>query len=34
MLSDAERLDPGEIGAQSYEVLIEGYPTEHDWRAF
>ena len=34
MLSDAERLIPGEIGAESYEVLIAGYPAEHNWRAF
>jgi len=34
MLSDDERLDPGEIGAQSYEDLIAGFPTEHHWRTF
>lgn len=34
MLCDAERLDPGDVGAESYEVLIDGHPTEHDWRLF
>jgi len=34
MLADAERLLPGEVGAQSYEVLLQGQPAEHRWREF
>lgn len=34
MLSGAERLDPGSIGAESYEALIDACPAEHDWREF
>ncbi len=34
MLSDAERLDPGEVDAESYEVLIAGYSTKYNWPAF
>jgi acyl-CoA synthetase (AMP-forming)/AMP-acid ligase II len=34
MLSDAERLGPGEVAAESYEVLIGSYPAEHRWREF
>jgi fatty-acyl-CoA synthase len=31
MLSDAERLDPGMLGAASYEALIADRATDYDW---
>ncbi|WP_216094899.1 long-chain fatty acid--CoA ligase [Sphingobium phenoxybenzoativorans] len=34
MLSDADRLDAGEVGAESYETLISGYPADHSWPTF
>ncbi len=34
MLSDAERLDPGTVGASSYETLIADEPEDYDWPEF
>jgi acyl-CoA synthetase (AMP-forming)/AMP-acid ligase II len=34
MLSDAERLDAGTVGATSYETLIADEPEDYDWPSF
>ena len=34
MMSDAARLMQGEVGAESYESLIDAEPVEHRWREF